>query len=156
LTTPSEVQTYINRAVCFGVGFPSSRIIGYVKDDLGKGLPGVEVEMSGDGRKLSARTDDTRRFLLSSVGPGVYELTLKPDAVPPGYGVDTLESEKVDVELSTAARVQFSVKAYRNISGRVRFFDRSSGTYKTASGIEVRLQDTGQTVKTAADGLYLF
>jgi hypothetical protein len=154
-TTPSELTTGIDQTVCFGVGFSLSRIIGYVKNDSGTGLPGLEIEIEGV-RKSVAKTDANGRFTVDALLPGVYQVRINPDSVPPGYAVDTLETEALDIQLGAPGRVEFRLKPYRNLSGHVRIFDRISGTYKPAPGVTVLLMELARTTTSGEDGSYLF
>lgn len=150
-TTPSQVEVDANTSVRFGVARALSSVRGIVSNDAGMRLGGIDLTLSRAGRSSVVQTDAEGAFVLSGAYPGAWEAAVNPESVPPGYAVHELKPEAVTVEAAAPGRVQFVIRAFRSISGRVSTADSA------LAGVAVRLSGaTSATVQTDANGAYIF
>ena len=154
-TTASRVQTDADTEVNFGVGISLARLFGSVRSDAGIGLPGVEINISKSSQHFSAQTDAQGKFRVEGLSGGEYEVKVDIDSVPPGYSLADLETQRTIVETSDPARVAFTLKAVRNISGRVTIYDGASHQEMPAHGITVFLRELSRASLTDENGVYL-
>ena len=155
-TTASRVQSDADTEVNFGVGLSSARLFGFVRNDAGIGLPGVEIIISKGPQHFSARTDSNGKFRVDGLSDGEYETKLDVDSVPPGYSLAELETQRTTVEASVPGQIAFTLKAIRNISGRVTIRDPVSREDLPVSGIIVVLAEDSRASVTDENGIYLF
>jgi hypothetical protein len=155
-TTTSRVQSDADSEVNFGVGLSSARLFGSVRSDEGIGLSGVEISISKGPQHFSARTDAEGEFRAEGLSRGEYEVELDIDSVPPGYSFAELETQRATVDASAPARISFTLKTIRNISGRVTIYDRSTQQEMPVPGITVLLRELSRASVTDENGIYLF
>ena len=155
-TTASRVQADVDSEINFGVGLSLARILGIVRSDAGIGLRGVEISVVKGERHFSAQTDAEGEFRLQGLSSGDYEVKVDMDSVPPGYSLAELEPQRANVESSLPAHVAFTLKAIRNISGRVTIYDRASHKDTPVPGLAVSLREPSQGSVTDENGVYLF
>jgi protocatechuate 3,4-dioxygenase beta subunit len=156
LTTASRVQTDADSEVNFGIGLSLARLSGSVRSDAGIGLSNIEINISRGSQHFSAQTDAEGEFHLRGLSPGEYEVKLDINSVPPGYSFAELETRRTTVEASAPAQVAFTLKAIRNISGRVTIYDRASHQVTPVPGITVLLRELSRTSVSDKNGIYLF
>jgi hypothetical protein len=155
-TTASRVQSDANTEVNFGVAFSAARLFGSVRSDSGIGLSGVEIDLSGGLQHLRTQTDTEGKFQFEGLSPGDYEAKLDINSVPPGYSLAELETKRTAVEASVPAQVAFTLRAIRNISGKVTVYDQASHQEIPVSNITVLLRETSRTSVTDKNGDFLF
>jgi hypothetical protein len=155
-TTPSRVQSDADTEVNFGLGLSSARLFGSVRSDAGIGLPGVEISISKGPQHFSAQTDDEGKFRVEGLSRGEYEVNLDTNSVPPGYSLAELETQRTTVEASSPGQISFTLKAARNISGRVTIYDRASRQDMPLPRITVFLRELSLSSVTDENGVYLF
>jgi hypothetical protein len=155
-TTASRVQSDADTEVNFGVGLSSARIFGSVRSDAGIALSGVEISISKGPLHFSAQTDVEGKFRIEGLSPDVYEVNLDMNSVPPGYSLAESATQRTAVEASAPARIAFTLRAIRNISGRVTIYDRASHQDIPVPGITVLLREFARVCVTDENGFYLF
>jgi hypothetical protein len=155
-TTASRVQSGADTEVNFGVGISLARLFGSVRSDAGIGLPGVEINISKSSQHFGAQTDVQGKFRVEGLSDGEYEVKVDMDSVPPGYSLADLEIQRTIVEASAPAQVAFTLKAIRNISGRVTIYDLASHQEMPVHGITVLLRELSRASVTDENGVYLF
>jgi len=155
-TTTSRVQSDADTEVNFGVGLSSARLFGFVRSDSGLGLSGVEISISKGVQHFSARTDDNGEFRIEGLPDGEYDASLDRDSVPPGYSLADLETQRTSVNASARAQIVFTLRAIRNISGRVTIYDGALHQDMPMPGIKVLLTESSRSSVTDENGIYLF
>jgi hypothetical protein len=155
-TTASRVQSDADTEVNFGVGLSSAWLFGSVRSDAGTGLYGVEVGISKGSQHFSAQTDAEGKFRVQGLPDGEYEVRIDMDSVPPGYSLAELGAQRSTVEASAPARIAFTLRAIRNISGRVTIYDRSSHQQMPVPRVSVFLREASGRSVTDENGGYLF
>ena len=155
-TTASRVRSDADTEVNFGIGLSSARLFGSVRSDAGIGLPGVEISVSKGPQHFNAQTDAEGKFRVEGLSRGEYEVKLDADSVPPGYLLEDLETQRTTVDASAPAQIAFTLKAIRNISGRVTIYDRASHQEIPVPGITVLLRELSRMSVTDEKGVYLF
>ena len=155
-TTASRVQSDADTEVNFGVGLSLARIFGSVRSDAGIGLSGVGISISKGPQHFSAQTDDEGKFRVEGLSRGEYEVMLDMDSVPPGYSLAESTTQRTTVEASAPARIAFTLRAIRNISGQVTIYDRASHQEMPVPGITVLLRELSRACVTDENGVFLF
>jgi hypothetical protein len=155
-TTASRVQTDADTEVNFGLGISLARLFGSIRSDAGIGLSGVEIGISKSSLHFNAQTDAQGKFRVEGLSDGEYEVKVDVDSVPPGYSLADLETQRTIVEAAAPAQVAFTLKAVRNISGRVKMYDRASHQEMPVRGITVLLRELSRASVTDENGVYLF
>jgi hypothetical protein len=155
-TTASRVQSDINAEVNFGVGLSFARLFGSVRSDTGIGLSGVEISVSNGRQRFRAQTDAEGRFRVEGLSTGEYQITIDRDSVPSGYSVTDLETQRTMVDPSAPGQCAFTLRAIRNISGRVTTYDRTSQREISVPRITVLLRELSRESITDENGIYLF
>jgi hypothetical protein len=155
-TTASRVQSDINTEVNFGVGLSFARLSGSVRSDAGIGLSGIELSVSKGRQRLRTQTDAEGRFRVEGLSTGEYEIKIDPDSVPAGYSLAELDTRRTMVDSSALAQTAFTLRAIRNISGRVTIYDRASQREISVARITVLLRELSRESITDENGIYLF
>jgi hypothetical protein len=155
-TTASRVQSEVDTEVNFGVGLSSARLFGFVRSDAGIGLSGIEISISKGPQHFSAPTDSDGKFRVQGLSDGEYDVKVDTDSIPPGYSLTALETQRTNVEAAVPAQMAFTLKAIRNISGRVTIYDRASQQDIPVSGVTVLLRELSEASVTDENGVYLF
>jgi Carboxypeptidase regulatory-like domain len=155
-TTASRVQSDVNAEVNFGVGLSFARLFGSVRSDTGIGLSGVEISVSKGRQRFRAQTDAEGRFRVEGLSTGEYQITIDRDSVPSGYSVTELETQRTMVDPSAPGQCAFTLRAIRNISGRVTIYDRTSQREISVPRIMVLLRELSRESVTDENGIYLF
>lgn len=118
-TTPSVITAAAGDRIEFGVSRTPARLTGALRDDAGAGIAGATVSLSGP-TTLSSRTDSSGRF--SFAGPeGDYTLAIDAASLPPGYDLSRLDHRPIRLTRDLPAHEAFVVRAFRSISGSVRW-----------------------------------
>jgi carboxypeptidase family protein len=156
LTTASRVQSDADTEVNFGVGLSWARLSGYVLSDAGTGLPGIEVSVSKGSQHFNVQTGADGKFQVEGLPDGAYEIKVDVDSVPPGYSLAELKTQQAIVDATTPAQVSFTLRAIRNISGRVKIYDHASNREMIVPGIAVLLRPTTRTNVSDESGTYIF
>jgi hypothetical protein len=155
-TTASRVQSDADSEINFGVGLSMARLFGFVRNDSGIGLANLEISVSKGLQHFSAHTDDNGKFRVEGLSGGEYDINLDLDSVPGGYSLSDLKAQQVTVDASTPAEVSFTLKAIRNISGRVTIYDRASSQGVPVTGVTVLVPELSRASVTDDNGIYLF
>jgi hypothetical protein len=155
-TTASRVPSDADTEVNFGVGLSAARLFGSVRSDAGIGLPGVEIAISRGPEHFSVQTDGDGKFHAEGLPDGEYDVKIDMDSVPPGYSLTALETQRTNVDAAVPAQMAFTLKAIRNISGRVTIYDLASRQDVPVSGVIVFLQGLSGASVTDENGVYLF
>jgi hypothetical protein len=156
LTTASRVQSDADTEVNFGVGLCWARLSGYVLSDAGTGLPGIEISVSKGPQRFNVQTGADGKFQVEGLPDGAYEIKVDIDSVPPGYSLAELKTQQAIVDATAPAQVSFTLRAMRNISGRVKIYDRASNREITVPGITVLLRPLTRTNVSDENGTYIF
>jgi hypothetical protein len=155
-TTPSQVTVAVNSTVNFGVGYSLTSIFGSVLSDAGTGIEGIQVQVSGQGKVYRAISSMDGSFRLAGLAPGEYVVKATPESFPPGYALADVGAQTAVTALDSPARVTFTVRAYRSISGYAAVYDRSALRQVPVPGLTVTLKGTSFTNKTDTSGAYIF
>jgi hypothetical protein len=156
-TTASDLEVDEDAKVNFGIGYSLSGLMGQVLNDAGQGVAGVTVVLRSRGRKWSATTESDGGFFVSSLVAGDYDVQADEDSLPTGYSSDALgQPQRVTVGASSPGKAAFTVRAFRNISGRVLIYDSKAGRYVPVNRAQVILRELGLTTITDLTGRYLF
>jgi hypothetical protein len=155
-TTASRVQSEINEEINFGIGLAFGRIFGTVQSDTGAGLAGVDISVSQGPHRDRAQTNSKGDFRVEGLSSGDYEVKLDADSVPPGYSFAGLETERASVNPLVPGRSSFTLKAIRNVSGRITIYDRVSQQEIPVPKMAVRIRELSLESITGQDGIYLF
>jgi hypothetical protein len=155
-TTDSPATTDINNTVNFGINFAKGQVFGFLLNDAGAGVSGITVELQGEKFNRRVLTADTGKFAFPGLPAGDYTVTTLPESYPPGYSLQSLAPQHVTLNAGQPARVPFSVKALRSISGRVVVYDKTTLQTVPLAGVMVRLKELELEVPTAENGAYIF
>ena len=155
-TTPSQATVAVNSSVNFGVGYSLTRLFGSVVSDAGTGIAGIQVQASGQGKVYRVTSSMDGSFRLAGLAPGEYVVKPAPESFPPGYALADVEARTAVAALDSPARVTFTVRAYRSISGYATVYDRSALRQVAVPGLTVTLKGTSFTNKTDTSGAYIF
>jgi hypothetical protein len=155
-TTASKVQSDINAEVNFGVGLSLARLFGSVRSDTGIGLSGIEISVSKGPQRFRTQTDAEGRFRVEGLSTGEYQIKIDRDSVPPGYSITGLETQQTTVDPSASGQCAFTLRAVRNISGRVTTYDRTLQREISMPRITVLLRELSRESITDENGIYLF
>ncbi|HEY7009603.1 MAG TPA: carboxypeptidase regulatory-like domain-containing protein [Jatrophihabitantaceae bacterium] len=155
-TTPSPVDVASGASVAFGIAPSRSSLRGVVRTDAGAGLSGVVIQISGNGRRTSARTGDDGAFVAEGLRAGDYDVSVEAGSVPAGYPVALLAPQRVHVEQERPGRATFVLRPYRSIAGRARVFNRETGKYEVLSGATVELEPLKRSSITDGNGQFAF
>ena len=156
LTTPSPREVDAGTTADFGVAAAQYTLRGVVRTDAAKGLFGVIVRVTNNDRIRTCQTADDGTFVIEGLTPGSYTVQIEPDSVPAGYAIDGRLSQEVVVGQAAPARPTFVLRPYRSITGRVRLFDRSTGTYVPLAGGTAELIESHRQCTTDENGNYVF
>jgi Carboxypeptidase regulatory-like domain/SdrD B-like domain len=151
-TTDSPATATIGSKVDFGVSFVQGKIFGYVTNDAGQGLGGVDVQISGLNKHVT--TEEDGRFIVAGVPAGHYTVSVGAESLPAGYDLSSASPAPVTVSASAPWPVNLSVKALRSITGTVSDYNPALGTLKPAIGITVAIPKLGISATTDANGVY--
>ena len=87
-------------------GFETGSLSGEVTDPSGAVVPGARILVFGDRRSETFSTDETGKFLLRSLKPGTYEMSVISDGFAPfdraGLVVTAGHRAEVDANLNLA------------------------------------------------------
>jgi hypothetical protein len=155
-TTASRVQSDADSEINFGVGLSMARLFGFVRNDSGIGLSDLEISISRGSQHFSARSDENGKFRVEGLSGGEYDVNLDADSVPAGYSLGELKTQSVTVDASAPAQVAFTLRAIRNISGRLTIYDRASSRDVAVSGVTISLPELSRESVTGDNGIYLF
>ena len=155
-TTDSPAAAEMNSTVDFGISFVKGELFGFVLNDAGAGVAGVTVSLEGDGRSRTFTTTMDGKFLFRGLSPGAYVVSTQPATYPPGYVIQTLQSQSAEVETGQPQKVEISVKAIRSLSGKVTTYDTSKLQSVPLANVTVILKELKLETKTNNNGIYLF
>jgi protocatechuate 3,4-dioxygenase beta subunit len=155
-TGPNPVVPRDGAMVNIGIGFSRARLFGLIVNDVSKGIGDVTVEVAGPEGQRVARTGGDGTFTLDGLQPGTYEVRIDPTSVPPGYPVQNLKSQMVEIEASRPGRAEFVLRPLRSVLGHVRAYHSCSASYVPVRGVEVTLGATGSISITDDAGRYVF
>jgi hypothetical protein len=156
LTTASRVQSDADTEVNFGVGLSWARLSGDVLSDAGTGVPGIEISVSKGSQRFNVQTGADGKFQIEGLPDGTYEIKVDADSVPPGYWLAELKTQQAKVDATAPAQASFTLRAIRNISGRVKLYDRASNREMAAPGLTVLLRPLARTNVSDENGTYIF
>jgi hypothetical protein len=155
-TTPSKVDTAADSIVDFGVVYPSAEIIGYVLNDAGAALPATGILVKGLQGEINLISDQAGKFVVPVVEPGVYVIRIDPETVPDGYSLEDIEPASISVAEGEYRKVSIVLLGIRALSGSVRSYDPTKGSYIPLTGVTVQLDELKRKTITDANGRYLF
>jgi hypothetical protein len=147
-TTPSSVAVAPGASASFGVSRTPARLIGFVRDDTGRGVAGVSLRLQNGGRTLAASTDSEGRFVFATA-EGQYAAEIDPESLPAGYDISSVQPASVQLRRVKPTRLDLVLPAQRALSGRVKAGRNKGRTV-------VRLVEAGRTIEAADDGSYVF
>ena len=155
-TTDSPAASDINSTVNFGINFAKGQVFGFLVNDAGEGLTGVTVELKGEKFTRGVQTEGSGKFTFPGLPAGTYQVATVAESYPPGYSLQALEPQEATIEAGKPARLEFSVKALRSISGKVLVYDKTLLQQVPLAGAKVFLQGLSLEATTAENGAYLF
>jgi hypothetical protein len=155
-TTPSPREVEAGSTADFGVAAAQYSLRGVVRTDAAKGLFGVIVRVANNDRTRTCQTADDGTFVIDGLTPGSYAVTIELGSVPVGYALDGQLSQEVVIGQAAPARSTFVLRPYRSITGRVRLFDRRTGTYVPLAGQTAELIESHRQCTTDENGNYVF
>jgi hypothetical protein len=155
-TTASRAEVETNGVVNFGITFSISHVFGIVQNDAGIGVPAVGISFANGTHLYGATTDMGGRFSLAGLPAGTYEARLRPESLPEGYSLEDLQSKHLSLDPSAPSQITFTVKAFRNIAGRVSVYQAASGRQVPLAGATVKLRELSRECHTDESGAYLF
>jgi Carboxypeptidase regulatory-like domain len=155
-TTDSPATVDMNATADFGINFAKGQIFGFLLNDAGTGINGITVELKSDKVTHRVQTGVNGKFAFTGLVPGNYSVATLPDSYPPGYALQDLAAQTVEVESGKPASTQFTVKALRSIAGRVLVYDKATLQTVPLAGAVVRLKEVSLETKTGATGAYIF
>src|SRR5579859_5500252 len=93
---------------CAGAQTPSASLHGVVTDPSGAVVPGALVQVRGPGGEQRSSTDQSGRYVFSSLRPGKYlvRVIVKGFSVSQKPNFDIAGPETLDVQLAIAAESQ--------------------------------------------------
>jgi hypothetical protein len=160
-TTDSPATVDMNATADFGINFAKGQIFGFLLNDAGTGINGITVELKDDKVTHRVQTGVNGKFAFTGLVPGTYSVATLADSYPPGYALQDLAAQSIEVESGKPASTEFKVKALRSIAGRVLVYDKTTLQTVPLTGVSVRLKEvsletkTGET-KTGPTGAYIF
>jgi hypothetical protein len=155
-TTDSPATADMNATVDFGINFAKGQIFGFLLNDAGAGIGGITVELKGEKFTRRVQTGLNGKFAFTGLAPGSYSVASLPDSYPPGYALQDLAAQSVQVESGKPTSVQFSARALRSIAGRVLAYDRATLQSVPLANVTVRLKELSLETKTGPTGAYIF
>jgi hypothetical protein len=155
-TTDSPATVDMNATADFGVNFAKGQVLGFLLNDAGTGINGITVELKGDKVTRRVQTGVNGKFAFTGLVPGNYSVATLPDSYPPGYALQDLAAQTLEVQSGKPASTEFKVKALRSIAGRVLVYDKSTLQTVPLAGAVVRLKEVSLETKTGATGAYIF
>jgi hypothetical protein len=155
-TTDSPATVDMNATADFGINFAKGQIFGFLLNDAGSGIGGITVELKGEKMTRRVQTGLNGKFAFTGLAPGNYSVATVPDSYPPGYALQDLAAQTVEVQSGKPASTEFKVKALRSIAGRVLVYDKTTLQTVPLAGVTVRLKELSLEVKTGAGGAYIF
>jgi hypothetical protein len=155
-TSPSKVDTAANSIVDFGIVYPSAEIIGYVLNDAGVALPTSGILVEGPRGETNLITDQQGKFVVPVVEPGAYVIHMNPETVPDGYSLEDIEPASISVAEGEFKKVSLVLLAIRALTGFVRSYEATKGSYISLAGATVQLDELNRKAITDANGRYLF
>lgn len=155
-TTDSPATTDINNTVDFGINFAKGQVFGFVVNDAAAGIQGAIVELQGEKFTRRVQTGGNGKFSFPGLPAGNYTISAVPESFPPGYSLQSLEPQQVTVQPGKPASLQFAVKAFRSIAGKVFVYDKNLLRPAPLAGAKVRLPELSLKAVTTENGAYLF
>jgi len=155
-TTDSPATVDMNATADFGINFAKGQIFGFLLNDAGTGINGITVELKGEKFTRRGQTGVNGKFAFTGLAPGNYSVTTLADSYPPGYALQDLAAQTVEVQSGRPASTQFTVTALRSIAGRVLVYDKATLQTVPLAGAVVRLKEVSLQTKTGANGAYIF
>ncbi|HEV2964383.1 MAG TPA: carboxypeptidase regulatory-like domain-containing protein [Candidatus Angelobacter sp.] len=154
-TTDSPATADLNSVVDFGINFAKGQLFGFVLNDARKGISGVVVELSGAGIQRSITTDADGKFTFQGLGPGTFSITTQAGSYPNGYSLQGLEPQQATVEPGKPAKLEFTVKAIRVISGKITVYDTTALKPVPLPDAIVYVKELSISAKTGPNGAYI-
>jgi hypothetical protein len=155
-TGPSKTVASINVETNLGVRFAAAELIGYLKNDAGEGVQGAQIAVWGVSQKLNVQSDGDGRFAVPGLGAGEYTVAIDPNSLPPGYFLEDLKSEKVELQNGAPKTLEISVRALRSLSGLVTEYSATLGKYIPVPGMVVELAKLSRKTVTNSSGGFVF
>ena len=155
-TTNSPASAEINSTVDFGISFVRGELFGFVQNDAGAGIAGVSVDLEGDGHTRTVVTTMDGKFRFRGLSAGPFVVRTQPASYPPGYVIQNIRPQSIDVEIGHPKQVTFSVNAIRSVSGKVTIYDTTKLQSVPLANVTVKIEDLKLETKTNANGSYLF
>ncbi len=155
-TTNSPASAEINSTVDFGISFVRGELFGFVLNDAGAGIPGVTVDLEGDGPMRTVVTTMDGKFRFRGLAAGAHVVRTQPASYPPGYVIQNIQPQSVDVEIGHPKQVAISVNAIRSLSGKVTSYDTTKLQSVPLENVTVSIKELKLETKTNANGSYLF
>ncbi|HJX85159.1 MAG TPA: carboxypeptidase regulatory-like domain-containing protein, partial [Candidatus Angelobacter sp.] len=155
-TTDSPAMVDMNGAADFGINFAKGQVFGFLLNDGGKGVPGVTVELQGTNGPRTAHTASDGKFRFLGLDPGDYSVRTLPESYPPGYGLQDLQTRAVTVTQGGPSKLDFTVHAFRTVTGKIMAYDTSLLKPVPLPDTVVRLKELSLETRTGSNGAYVF
>jgi hypothetical protein len=106
--------------------------------------------------EINLISDQAGKFVVPVVEPGVYVIRIDPETVPDGYSLEDIEPASISVAEGEYRKVSIVLLGIRALSGSVRSYDPTKGSYIPLTGVTVQLDELKRKTITDANGRYLF
>jgi hypothetical protein len=155
-TTDSPATAAIDSVVDIGVSFVRGRLFGYIRNDAGGGIPGVELLLTGPAasRRIQAAFDG--KFSVDGVAEGEYSLSTIAESYPDGYNLLGLPVQQVAVKVDRPSPVILVARALRSVSGSVSTHDPQTLAPTPLANAIVTIPELSRSARADKSGKYLF
>jgi hypothetical protein len=154
-TTDSPTTAAVNSVVDFGLNFVQCQIFGVLHNDAGAAIPGIVVELKGNGMSQRMLSGGDGSFQFRGLPSGKYTVGTDVTSYPPGYSLQDVEEKTFELQPGAPSRAEFTVRALRSISGVVTVYDTTLLKPVPLPGVVVRIVGHGVETKTDATGHYM-
>jgi len=112
--------------------------------------------LQGTGPTRTAHTTSDGKFRFLGLDPGDYSVRTLPESYPPGYGLQDLQTQVVTVTQGGPSKLNFTVRAFRTVTGKVMAYDPSLLKPVPVPDMIVRLKELSLESRTGSNGAYVF
>jgi hypothetical protein len=145
-TTPSVLSAEPGHEVTFTIGHVAARVFGFVRDDSGAPIRGVQIRGMCGPAQVTAITNSEGRYTLTHA-EGECRVGLDLNSLPAGYDGADLRPRSVRLARNAPAHADYVVRAHRSLVGTVGGSDGAT---------TVRLLETGEERRPDAAGRFVF
>jgi hypothetical protein len=154
-TTDSQKTVPINSTVDFGLNFVQGYIYGFLRNDAGAPIAGVALLLQAEGVSRRVISGGEGSFRFRGLNAGTYTVVPEAASFPSGYDLQDVEEKTVAVTTEAPAKVEFSVRALRSVSGEVSIYDAKLLKEAPVPGAVVKVVELGIQTRSDAQGRYV-